>query len=80
MRFRGKKHNDSPDPVILDKASNLEQRREAEQAVRESLVRASRVAQQRGVVARLVASLAEVREQNHFADGIRAAMGSGGQQ
>lgn len=75
MRFRGKRRNDDRKPVALDKASNLEERREAEQAVRESMVRASRVTQQRRTVSRLVASLVEVRERNHFAEGIRAALG-----
>lgn len=71
--FRGKRR--PARTVALAKPDNLPQRREAEQAVRESSARASLAATQRGSVARVVSSLAEVRERNHFADSIRAAYG-----
>ena len=50
------------------------ERVEAEQAVRESLARQSAVRSQRGMVSRVVHSLAQIREENHFADKVRTAM------
>lgn len=49
--------------------------REAQRAVQESAERQQRVSQQRGIVNRVAASLAEVRKANHFAENIRSAMG-----
>jgi hypothetical protein len=60
------------DPVSLDKPDT---RVEAERAVRESAARMNQVQRQRGAVARIVGSLAEVRRNNHFAENIKAAMG-----
>lgn len=72
--FRGKRRPERRETVSLTKADNLAERREAERAVRESAVRADLAIRQRGVVARLAASLTEVRQRNNFANGIRAAM------
>jgi hypothetical protein len=73
--FRGSKRRDRSDkPISLNKP---ESRTEAEQAVRESAARMNQVQQQRGVVIRLVDSLAEVRQENNFSEKIRAAMGGG---
>lgn len=58
--------------VMLEKP---EGRVEAEQAVRESAARSSAITRQRAAVSRVVHSLAEIRENNHFADKIRTAMG-----
>jgi len=73
--FRGKRKASA---VSITKPDNLPERREAEQAVRESAVRGMQAASQRGVVARVVGSLAEVRERNHFAESIKAALGGDG--
>lgn len=50
-------------------------RLEAQRAVQESAARSERVSRQRGAVSRVVHSLAEIRENNHFAENIRIAMG-----
>jgi hypothetical protein len=50
-------------------------RLEAQRAVQESAARNEKATQQRGAVSRLAHSLAEIRENNHFADKIRIAMG-----
>ena len=73
--FRGKRRAST---VSITKPDNLPERREAEQAVRESTVRGDQAASQRGVVARLAHSLAEVRERNHFAENIKTALGGDG--
>lgn len=71
--FRGRKRAPkSTDHVELVKPDT---RIEAQQAVRESLARSAKVTGQRGVVARVVTSLVEIRRENHFADNIRTAMG-----
>lgn len=70
--FRNKREPDRR--ITLQKPDNLGERREAEQAVRESSARGALAENQRGAVARAVASLVEVRERNHFADSIRAAL------
>ena len=70
---RKSKHDGAPTkPVKLDKP---EGRVEAERAVRESAARADAVTRQRGMVNRVVNSLAEIRRNNHFAENIKAAMG-----
>lgn len=71
MWFLGKRRR----KVNLTKPDNLAERREAEQALRESAARQSEVVKQRGVVASVASSLAEVRKRNHFARGIKIAMG-----
>ncbi|QNJ57635.1 hypothetical protein SEA_KEANU_29 [Streptomyces phage Keanu] len=48
---------------------------EARRAVKESAARQDAVTGQRGIVERVVGSLAEVRRNNHFGENIRAAMG-----
>lgn len=76
-KFR-RSHERADTSVDLIKAGNLAERREAERAVAESTARQNRVTGQRGAVARMAESLAEIRRANHFADGIRAAMGGEG--
>lgn len=63
---------DSDAHVELDKPDT---RIEAQQAVRDSVARSQQVTGQRGVVSRVVTSLAEIRRENHFGENIRAAMG-----
>ena len=77
IRFRAlRSKKRAPDPsVTLKKPSNLEGQREALKAVRESSDRNQKVAGQAGAVAQVAARLAEIRKRNHFADGIRAALG-----
>ncbi|QJD53975.1 hypothetical protein SEA_GALACTICA_27 [Streptomyces phage Galactica] len=50
---------------------------EAQRAVKESAARHRSIADQRGVVERVVSSLAEVRKENHFSEKVRYAMGGG---
>ena len=49
--------------------------REAQRAVQESAARKEQVSRQQGAVSRVAHSLAEIRQNNHFADRIRTAMG-----
>lgn len=75
----GKRRKRKADPQVdLQKPANLTEQREAQRAVAESAARQDQVAKQRGTVARMAESLAEVRQANHFAEGIRAAMGGEG--
>lgn len=73
--FLGKRRTrpnpDSTAGVSLDKPR---ERTEAEQALKDSAARHDAVRSQRGRVAKTVRSLAEIREQNHFAESIRTAM------
>lgn len=72
--FLGRKPKARPnlEHVELDKPDG---RIEAQQAVNEANTRHRLIAGQRGIVDRVVSSLAEVRKNNHFAENIRAAMG-----
>lgn len=63
--------NDPSTTVILTKSHG---RVEAQQAVAESAARHNMAQAQRGMVARVVAGLAEIRENNGFAEKIRVAM------
>lgn len=76
-RKRDARKSDEGGGVSLDKP---ESRTEAERAVRESAERQQEATGQRGVVSKLVYSLAEVRKDNHFAEGIRTAMLGGDRQ
>ena len=69
---RKPKARPAPESIELDKSPS---RVEAQQALHESAARNAEATGQRGLVTRVVSSLAEVRENNHFAENIRAAMG-----
>lgn len=69
---RKKTSKDTPKGVRITKSEGLQ---EAQRAVQESAARHREVSNQQGVVARVVHSLAEVRENNNFAAKIRTAMG-----
>jgi hypothetical protein len=75
--FLGKGKPREPDPVVEDavELTKPDSRLEAQRAVQESAARGAAAARQRGAVSRLAHSLAEIRENNHFADKIRIAMG-----
>ena len=75
--FLGRRRRESrpqppKDSVNMKKPQSLIK---AQQAVRDSEARADRVIKQRGAVTRLVDSLTEIRENNHFGENIRQAMG-----
>ena len=74
IRFRARKQRTPDKGVTLVKPENLEGQREAAKAVRESTDRARAVTGQRGAVANIVSRLAEIRERNHFAEGMKAAL------
>lgn len=72
--FLGRKKTPKPKSggVKMAKSEGL---REAQRAVQESTARKEQVSSQKGAVARVAHSLAEIRQNNHFADKIRIAMG-----
>lgn len=73
--FLGRKKTPKPkqdSTVNITKSDGLQ---EAQLAVRESAARKERVSKQKGTVSRVTNSLAEIRQNNHFADKIRTAMG-----
>lgn len=72
--FLGKGKPRKPDDHSIE-LSKPDSRLEAQRAVQESAARNEKATQQRGAVSRLAHSLAEIRENNHFADKIRIAMG-----
>lgn len=73
--FLGKRRTRKTDPDHAVELTKPDTRLEAQRAVQESVARSEKVTKQRGTVSRVVHSLAEIRESNHFADKIRIAMG-----
>lgn len=71
--FLGRKPKKSR-PERMVKLAKPDEYQEARRAVQESAARQERVTGQRSVVKRVVDSLVEVRENNHFAENIKAAM------
>lgn len=82
VRFRISRRSKAKAPapsVDLSRPENLHQQHEAEQAVRDSLARSTAASNQSSAVTRMASRLAEVRKNNHFAEGIRAAYGGDSQ-